>query len=53
MTETTKESSFSEEARDKLKEVGWFVVMALLKWLIEYLTRGNPGEGEGDAETKH
>lgn len=45
MTATTK-SGFSDEAREKLKEIAWFVAIGLLRWLIEYLTRGNPGEEE-------
>lgn len=47
------ESGFGDEARKKLKEIGWFVLVGLLRWLIEYLTRENPDEGEGDAERKH
>lgn len=47
------ESGFSDEARKKLKEIGWFVLVGLLRWLIEYLTRDNPGEGEDDVEGKH
>lgn len=47
------ESGLGEELRKKLKEIAWFVAIGLLRWLIEYLTRENPGEGESDAETKH
>lgn len=44
---------FGEDFKKKLKEIGWFVAIGLLRWLIEYLTRDNPGEDQGDAEGKH
>ena len=30
--------SFAEELKKKLKEVGWSVVLLLLRWLLERLT---------------
>lgn len=44
---------FSDDLKEKLKEIGWFVAIGLLRWLLERLVGGNPDEGEGDAETKH
>lgn len=50
---TTKvESGFGEDARKKLREIGWFVLVGLLRWLIEYLTRDNPGEEQPDDQAE-
>lgn len=38
--------SFGEEAIEKLKEVGWFVAVSLLRWLLEQVVGGNPGGGD-------
>lgn len=47
------ESGFGEDLRKKVKEVAWYVGIALLRWLIDYLTRDNPREGKKDVEEKH
>lgn len=44
---------FGDDVVEKLKEVGWFVVIALLRFLLDKVLGGNPGSGDGDAETKH
>ena len=43
-------AGFTDDAVDKLKEIGWFVLMGLLRWLIDRLTQGNPGSGGQDVE---
>lgn len=43
-------AGFGEELRDKLREIGWFALLGILRWLIEYVTRGNPAGGDKDAE---
>lgn len=47
------ESGFGDDARKKLREIGWFVLVGLLRWLIDYLTKDNPGEDGEDAENQH
>lgn len=47
------EKDFGDEVLEKLKEVAWFVAVTLLRFLLDKVLGGNPGEGEGDAETKH
>jgi hypothetical protein len=42
-----------EDVVDKLKEVGWVVLVSLLRWLLERLLGGSPDEGDGNAEGKH
>lgn len=44
---------FSDDFKEKLREIGWFVAIGLLRWLLERLVGRNPGEGDGDAEAKH
>ncbi len=46
------EANLSEALRAKLKEVGWFVLISLLRWLMDRLTRGNPGGETNGAEDK-
>lgn len=45
--------SLSDDLKDKLKEIAWFVAIGLLRWLLDRLVGGNPGEGGDDAESKH
>lgn len=47
------ERDFGDEVLDKLKEVGWFVAVTLLRFLLDKILGGNPGPGESDVETKH
>lgn len=44
------EAGFGDDLRKKMKEVAWFVGIALLRWLIDYLTRENPGGGDDGAK---
>lgn len=46
-------SSLSDDLKTKLKEIAWFVAIGLLRWLLERLVGGNPGEEDEDAGTKH
>lgn len=46
------ESSLGTALREKLKEVGWFVLISLLRWLMDRLTSGNPGGEKDGAENK-
>lgn len=46
-------ADFGDEVLEKLKEVGWFVAVTLLRFLLEKIVGGNPASGEGDVETKH
>jgi hypothetical protein len=41
-----------EDVVDKLKEVGWVVLVSLLRWLLERLLGGSPDEGERDVGGK-
>ena len=48
-----KEKDFGDEALEKLKEIGWFVAVSILRWLLGRIVGGDPDRGDGDAETKH
>lgn len=47
-----RDMGFGEDFKKKLKEIGWYVALGLLRWLIDRLTRGNPGSEDGDAAGK-
>jgi len=47
------ERDFWDEVLEKLKELGWFAAVTLVRFLLEKLVGGNPREGESDVETKH
>lgn len=46
-------TSLFDDLKDKLKEIAWFVAIGLLRWLLDRLVGGNPGEEESDVETQH
>lgn len=47
---TTKaKGGLVEDLKEKLREVGWFVLIALVRWLLDRLT-SNPGEEKGGAD---
>lgn len=46
-------SDFKDELLKKLREVGWFAVVAVLRWLLERLVAGSDPEDGNGAEKKH
>ncbi len=44
---------FKDDLVEKLKELGWWVAVALVRWLLEYLTRSDGLEESGRAEGEH
>lgn len=47
-----KALGFGCDVKKKLKEVGMSVFVILVRWLLEYVLKRNPGGGDGDASKK-
>lgn len=45
-------SGLGEDLAKKLREIGWFVLVALARWLLEYLVRDNPEESDDGLKGK-
>lgn len=46
-----KLGGFGEDLKEKGRELGWWVLVALLRWLLERLTH-NPGDGGDDGNNR-
>lgn len=47
------QEDFKDDLVEKLKELGWWVAVALVRWLLEYLARSDASKESGRAEAEH
>lgn len=45
--------TWKDDLKAKLRELGWWVVVALVRWILERLTADPAEKDEGGAEKKH